>query len=89
MPFAGAADALSDMALNTLLFVPFGYLYVKQSSRPFAGAITHAVTVAFAVSTSVELLQVFMHNHFATMTDVATDALGALAGAFMAKRSGA
>ena len=85
VPFGGATDGPRDMALNALLFLPLGYLYARQSARPRATAIARAVVAALVLSASAELLQVFMHNHFPTATDVVIDVIGALWGALLGR----
>lgn len=84
VPFGGATDALGDMALNVLLFLPLGYLYARQSARPRIVVMARVGVLALALSASIEMLQVFMHNHSPTVTDVATDVIGAVCGALLA-----
>lgn len=72
------------MVLNALLFLPFGYLYVRRL-RGRRRAMLRASAVAFVLSAGVEFLQVFMHNHFATVTDVIMDVSGAAIGAWIGR----
>ncbi|MBI4477540.1 MAG: VanZ family protein [Acidobacteria bacterium] len=85
-PFAGAGENLREVALNVLLFIPFGYLHVRLSTLPERAAVMKAASLACVLSVSVEILQVFMHNHFASVTDVAMGVSGALVGGFLAVR---
>lgn len=91
VPFSGPYLSVRDMVGNVLLFLPLGYLYARsRRSRPGRGAAAvslRAAGLAAALSVSVELAQVFSHNHFATATDVTMNVLGAALGAQLALAS--
>lgn len=75
-----------DIVANTLLFVPFGFAFGWHRRRP---PIRRAVVTAALFSMSVELYQVYCHNHFPTTADVLTNTLGAWIGAHLAWRASA
>ena len=81
VPFTDPADKLTDLAINLLLFVPFGYSFVDRPGRwrwlPLAAA---------AVSTSAELSQLFSTVRYPSGTDVVYAIVGALAGGALASR---
>jgi glycopeptide antibiotics resistance protein len=80
VPFGDRHLIVRDMVANTLLFVPFGALGPWRG-RPLATRVLVAGACAFALSSSVELCQVFSHSRLPTTTDVVTNTAGALLGA--------
>jgi glycopeptide antibiotics resistance protein len=78
VPFITPPVRLRDIVLNTFLYVPFGYLHVRRSSR-----LSISRTVAFAVALSVvtECAQLFSHGRFPSTTDLVCNVLGAYLGA--------
>lgn len=78
VPFNGPADKIEDLAINFLLFVPFGYLFSRWRHRP--GLMTVA---AAATSISAELLQLFSRVRYPSGSDVAYAVAGALAGTLL------
>ena len=81
VPFTDPADKLTDLAINLLLFVPFGYSFVGRPGRwrwlPLAAA---------AVSASAELSQLFSTVRYPSGTDVVYAIVGALAGGVLRSR---
>ena len=81
VPFTDPADKLTDLAINLLLFVPFGYSFVDRPGRwrwlPLAAA---------AVSASAELSQLFSTVRYPSGTDVVYAIVGALAGGVLGSR---
>lgn len=67
-----------DIAANILLYMPFGYLYVRRLA---ATNIWNATLWALLLSVGTETLQLFSHGRFTSATDVACNTLGAAAGA--------
>lgn len=80
IPFLDRADKLSDMAVNLLLFVPFGYSFTRDP-----GGALRLVATAGAVSIGAELMQVFSTVRHPSTTDVCLAIAGALAGAGAAR----
>ena len=81
VPFTDPADKLTDLAINLLLFVPFGYSFVERPGRwrwlPLAAA---------AVSASAELSQLFSTVRYPSGTDVVYAIVGALAGGVVGRQ---
>jgi glycopeptide antibiotics resistance protein len=74
---------LRDVVLNVIFYVPFG-LFFPQGRRG-AGKFALAVGCAFLLSVATELTQVYSHGRFPSMTDVATNTIGAAVGAGLAR----
>jgi glycopeptide antibiotics resistance protein len=74
------------MVANTLLFVPFGALGPWRH-RSLGTRVLAAIACAFALSSSVELCQVFSHSRLPTTTDIVTNTAGALLGAVFPVRT--
>lgn len=75
-----------DVALNFVAYMPLGALaclVVRASGRTGAGAIVRAVAMGAAFSLAMEVLQLFVPFRVASITDVAANAAGALAGALL------
>jgi glycopeptide antibiotics resistance protein len=84
IPFTDPADRLQDLAANIALFVPFGYLIVRDRGRRFG--IPLAVLAATVVSLSAEATQLFSTRRYPSATDVVAAMAGAAAGAVLASR---
>ena len=83
IPFQDASFSLRffiDLIGNVMLYVPFGYLYVR--SRPILSIeiILWAILSASLLSVSTEIVQVFSHNRIPSMTDVCSNIIGASLG---------
>ena len=76
IPFTDPADKFLDLAVNFLLFVPFGYSWAGW--RPGWVAL---VAAAAATSISAELLQLFSTVRYPSGTDVVYAMAGAIGGA--------
>ena len=79
VPFSDPADKAADLAVNVMLFVPFGYSFAR---RP--GGVLALTAAAAATSLSAEALQLFSTVRYPSGTDIAYAVLGALAGASIA-----
>ena len=84
IPFQGSRwskRGLVDIADNIFMFIPFSYLYLRSlPSNHFRGLVTILVaSVLFSVA--IECAQLFNTSRFTSMTDVATDIIGAFLGA--------
>ena len=77
IPFHGSEDTPRDIAVNFLMFVPFGWSFVKT---PRPAAILHTVLAAAAVSAAVEAPQLFYRLRDPSATDVVMAICGAGAG---------
>jgi glycopeptide antibiotics resistance protein len=78
IPFHGFEDKPRDMFVNFLLFVPFGWSFIR--SRPGVRGILLAVTAAAAVSLAVELPQLFFRLRNPSATDLLMAICGTAAG---------
>ena len=82
IPFHGDEDRPKDVAVNFLLFVPFGWSFVKTREGISVGS---AVAVATLISVAVEAPQLFYKLRDPSATDVFMAMCGTAAGAFASK----
>ena len=88
VPFHDHPLAATDIALNILLFVPFGFLLMRvRSGTPSAKKAISTLVLAAALSISAEYFQVYCHDRIPSATDVLTNILGAGAGIFLLRWS--
>jgi glycopeptide antibiotics resistance protein len=76
LPFQGFEDKPRDMAVNFLLFVPFGWSFAKSRPRGLA-AIGMTMAAAALVSVAVEIPQLFYRLRDPSATDVLMAICGA------------
>jgi glycopeptide antibiotics resistance protein len=76
IPFSRPSHHVRDAVLNTLFYVPFGFLY----RRMMPGHTLGAVVAAFLLSSATELTQVYGHGRFPSSTDVLSNSIGAWIG---------
>lgn len=88
----GESFSGSDVTLNLLGFVPFGFLVClrllatgKSSPR---GCLFFAIAVGFAVSLAIELTQVWLPGRDSSLLDLTTNTVGSAIGGAMACRYG-
>ena len=76
-----------DAAQNILLFVPFGFTAIHAGGRNkfVTGALTGLLAAVLAASG--ELFQVYCHERFPSMSDVADGTAGALLGALIGSKT--
>ncbi len=80
IPFQDASFSLRffiDLIGNVMLFVPFGYLYVRSRPTLTMGVFVWALLLASLLSVSTEIVQVFSHNRIPSTTDVCSNIIGA------------
>ena len=78
MPFCERPLVATDIVLNVILFVPFGFLLMwAGSTARSARRATLTLILAAALSISAEYFQVYCHNRIPSATDVCTNVLGA------------
>jgi glycopeptide antibiotics resistance protein len=80
VPFSDPADKLSDLAINLLLFVPFGYSFARRPN-----GLAWLPVAAGLVSISAELPQLFSTIRYPSGTDVVYAMVGALGGGLLAR----
>jgi glycopeptide antibiotics resistance protein len=85
IPFGSPEVRLRDIILNVLLYAPWGY-FCARSLRDGAGRIWLVIGFAAALSITTEASQLYSHGRFPSATDVASNMLGAYAGAILARR---
>lgn len=78
VPFTDPADKVEDLAVNLLLFVPFGYSFARWRGRPIP-----LLAAAAATSASAEAMQLFSTVRYPSGTDVVYAVVGAVAGAVL------
>ena len=81
-----SARFILDMTVNLLLFVPFGYFYVRSRPSVHGAVFLRVILMAALFSVGVELVQVFSHTRIPSMTDICTNVIGATIGAAMGKQ---
>lgn len=69
-----------DMLANILLYVPLGFCAVESFRGPRWLRAAAALAIGIALSCSMEFLQLYDQGRWATMSDVRSNTLGALAG---------
>ena len=82
VPFATGIVRPGDMLLNVLLYVPFGVFFPRRNWS----AVALGIPCAFALSSLLELSQVWSHERFPSATDVAMNVSGAAVGLWLASR---
>jgi glycopeptide antibiotics resistance protein len=83
VPFHGFEDRPRDVAVNFLLFVPFGWSLAK--TRSLRGSVGTAILAGALVSIAVEIPQLFYRLRDPSATDVVMAMCGAAAGSLGAK----
>jgi glycopeptide antibiotics resistance protein len=84
VPFVSPPLKSGDVVRNLLLYLPWGYLFVR-SGRSGASAWRIA-GCALALSLATEATQVMSHGRFPSFTDVTCNVAGAWMGARLAAR---
>jgi hypothetical protein len=82
LPFLSPPVKAIDVIVNVLLYVPFGYAWVRAS--PFRGRLWHAAALAFVLSVAVEWSQLYSHSRFPSVQDILCNVCGAWVGAWLA-----
>lgn len=82
IPFSSPPVKAGDIALNVLIYVPFGFL-ARTSREPGGRHLLLVVGQALALSLALEASQCFTHSRFPSMTDVLCNVAGAVIGAVL------
>ena len=77
IPFRGAEDKPRDIAVNFLMWVPFGWSFVAQ--RPSAKRVAQAAALAASLSLAVEIPQLYFRLRDPSATDVYMGVCGTVA----------
>jgi glycopeptide antibiotics resistance protein len=83
IPFVTPPIKLADIIVNIVLYVPFGYWFVRWRGRRRAGL---AVASAAALSLVTEWTQLYSHSRFPSLTDVTCNVIGTLLGVWFAQQ---
>jgi glycopeptide antibiotics resistance protein len=83
IPFVTPPIRFSDMLLNILFYMPFGFMYVRRSA---SARVWKAVLAGVVLSTATEVSQVYSHGRFPSTTDLICNTIGAYLGARWAAR---
>ncbi|HKW85822.1 MAG TPA: VanZ family protein [Nitrospiraceae bacterium] len=75
-----------DIAVNLLLFVPFGYLYVRSQVTMPSAVFLRVTLLAALLAAGVELVRVFSHTRIPSTTDICSNIIGAVIGATIARK---
>jgi len=70
-----------DIVMNTVMFVPLGFLYQLTREEQNAAPWWHTLLLGAVLSGAIETAQLFEVSRFTSLMDVATNAAGALVGA--------
>ena len=84
IPFISPPVRPFDILGNILLYVPFGYGFVRSSSRQVRAG--RAVVIAGTLSLAIEWSQLYSHARFPSLQDVVCNTVGAWLGASWAVR---
>ncbi len=77
---------LFDVVGNLLLYMPFGYLYVRYRLCLNGMVFLRVTLLAALFSVGGELFQVFTHYRIASVTDVCSNVIGAAIGVAIAMK---
>ena len=72
----------SDLVMNVLLFVPFGFVYQLTRPRGAPPDWPRVVILGAALSGTIETLQLFSPTRYTSLLDLATNTAGAALGAW-------
>ncbi|MGH7229329.1 MAG: VanZ family protein [Nitrospiraceae bacterium] len=84
--YTSSPRLILDITVNLLLFVPFGYLYVRSQVTIPSAIFLRVTLLAALLAAGVEFVQVFSHTRIPSMTDICTNVIGAAIGAAIARK---
>ena len=70
-------ELIVDALANILLFLPFGFSFACRQKHPTLATV---ITLAFLLSCSIELYQVYCHNRSTSLLDILDNVFGAYLG---------
>jgi glycopeptide antibiotics resistance protein len=76
----------SDLVMNTLMFVPFGFVYQLTRPRGAPADWPGVMLLGALLSGGIELVQLFSPTRFSSLLDLATNSAGAGLGAWLFTR---
>ena len=84
IPFYGQPLALGDVFANVVLFIPFGFFLRRAMAASSPKRIwILTVLLATALSTAVEIFQIYSHNRVPSTTDICGNLLGTIIGVLL------
>jgi hypothetical protein len=85
--FTVTVSYMTDIVVNFIGFLPFGFLWAMFFYRLFRTdafrAVTIAIFIGFSISLSIELIQVYLPYRTSQMSDVIFNTLGSATGAML------
>lgn len=70
----------TDLVMNVVMFLPLGFLFsLSRRRREFTVPLAFVIGLGF--STAIESAQLFEHERYTSLLDIATNGMGALLGA--------
>jgi VanZ family protein len=79
---------MKDVVQNLLLYIPFGYFFVKGRTDRSRLLLLTVVVCSGALSIATEAAQIFQPRRYPSATDVVNNFVGALMGVILAGRGG-
>lgn len=76
----------SDLIMNVLMFVPFGFVYQLTRPRGAPPDWPRVLILGAALSGTIELLQLFLPTRYTSLLDLASNTVGAALGAWVFAR---
>jgi len=73
----------SDLVMNVLMFVPFGFVYQLTRPRGAPPGWPRVVILGAALSATIETVQLFSPTRYTSLLDLATNTAGAALGAWL------
>lgn len=83
IPFVTPPVKAVDIAVNVLLYMPFGYLFARWMGRC---GVVRVAACAGALSLFTEWTQLYSHSRFPSLTDTTCNVIGALIGFWLAQQ---
>ena len=80
----GSRHSIPDIVQNVLFFIPFGFLGVLSFARNKFFAVFVVTFLGFIISLNVEILQLLTRDRNTSVTDLASNSIGAGLGAIAA-----
>lgn len=84
VPFRSPPVKMFDVLVNVLLYMPFGYAWLRVSWA--RTRLWQAAALAFVLSFAVESSQLYSHSRFPSVQDVLCNVCGAWVGGRLASR---
>ncbi|MCA0374476.1 MAG: VanZ family protein [Gemmatimonadetes bacterium] len=80
------AWSVSDLVMNVVMFVPFGFVHQLTRPRGAPAGWMRVALLGLGLSGIIEVAQLFAPTRFPSLLDLATNTAGALVGAWLFRR---